>query len=247
MSSTVLPNQADAREKREQVAEMFDNISGSYDRLNHILSFGIDRGWRKKLIRDLVRKTPATVLDVATGTGDLAIEIARALPAVRVTGADISKGMLEVGKVKIQERNLAGRIEMIVADSEALPFPDASFDGVVAAFGVRNFQNPLAGLAEMRRVLKPGGFLGILEFGKPANPLFAALYSFYFLQILPRVGRLLSKHSSAYTYLPESVNNFPFGPAFTRLMTEAGFAQAAHTSLTFGVCMYYTATKAPSV
>lgn len=245
MSSTVLPNQTDARQKREQVAEMFNDISGSYDRLNHILSFGIDRGWRRKLIRDLVRKSPAAVLDVATGTGDLAIEIARSLPAVRVTGADISKGMLEVGKVKIVERGLQGRIEMILADSEALPFPDNSFDGVVAAFGVRNFQNPLAGLSEMRRVLKPGGFLGILEFGKPANPAFAALYSFYFLKILPLVGRLVSKHHRAYTYLPESVNSFPYGQAFTRLMAEAGFAQADHKPLTFGVCMYYTATKAP--
>lgn len=241
----VVPNSADAREKREQVAEMFDSISPSYDRLNHILSLGIDRGWRSKLIRDLVRNNPISILDVATGTGDLAIEIARSLPSVMVTGADISKGMLDVGRTKIKARNLQGRIEMIVGDSENLPFSDNNYDGVVAAFGVRNFQNPGAGLAEMCRVLKPGGFLGILEFGKPANPVFAGLYSFYFRKILPLVGRLVSRHQSAYTYLPESVNSFPYGNAFVDLLKESGFAQAQYKPLTFGVCMYYTATKAP--
>lgn len=243
--ATVLPNSADAREKREQVAEMFDDISGSYDRLNHILSLGIDRGWRARLIRDLVKHNPAAVLDVATGTGDLAIEIARAAPDCTITGADISKGMLDVGRQKIQGRGLQDRITMLVGDSEALPFADHSFDGVVAAFGVRNFQNPGAGLAEMSRVLKPGGFLGILEFGKPANPAFGALYSFYFRKILPLIGRLLSKHSTAYTYLPESVNSFPYGDRFVQLMSEAGFDKGAFRPLTFGICMYYTATKAP--
>jgi demethylmenaquinone methyltransferase/2-methoxy-6-polyprenyl-1,4-benzoquinol methylase len=243
----IVPNRADTRQKREQVAEMFDNISGSYDRLNHILSFGIDRGWRAKLIRDLVRNNPTSVLDVATGTGDLAIEIARSVPGVLVTGADISKGMLDVGRIKIKQRNLQDRIQMIVGDSEQLPFADNQFDGVVAAFGVRNFQHPVLGLAEMCRVLKPGGFLGILEFGKPANPLVARLYSFYFLKILPLVGRLVSKHQSAYTYLPESVNSFQYGNAFVDLMKQAGFAQAAYKPLTFGVCMYYTATKSQSI
>ena len=239
----ILPYGEGKGDKKLQVAEMFDNISGNYDRLNRILSLGIDIGWRNTLVRK-VRKSPHNqILDVATGTADLAITLARQLDVEFVTGVDISEGMLEVGREKVTKKALGKLIALKYGDSEDLQYSEASFDLVTVAFGVRNFQNLKIGLAEMRRVLKPSGKVAILEFSKPNNIVFGAIYKLYFNYVLPVVGQLISKDIAAYTYLPESVNHFPAGKAFGAVLAEVGYKNIEIYPLTFGVCSLYIAEK----
>jgi len=240
---TVLPDTGSAQSKRDQVAEMFNNIAGNYDFLNHFLSLGIDKIWRKKAIATIASAAPQHILDVATGTGDLAIAAADKMPAVHVTGVDIAVQMLEEGKKKIHTRGLDSRIVMDKADSESLPFTNGKFDAVMCAYGVRNFEHLEAGLKEMQRVLRPGGRLAILEFSRPRSFPFRQLYGFYFRYMLPLIGRLVSKHSRAYTYLPESVQAFPDGEQFCALLRRCGFKDPVAKPLTFGVTTLYVAGK----
>ena len=221
---------------------MFDNISSKYDFLNHFLSLGVDYSWRKK-VRKIIAKSGATrILDVATGTGDLAIEMSK-IPNTTFTGVDISNGMLEIGRVKLKQMALNQRIEMLQADSENLPFGNGTYDAVTVSFGVRNFENLDKGLAEMCRVLKDHGTMVVLEFSKPTNPVFSRLYWFYFKYILPRLGRLFSKDARAYTYLPQSVAAFPEGEEFAQRAKQAGFTGVTIHPLTFGICTLYHCVK----
>lgn len=238
----VKPNPASKATKKQQVEQMFDNISPRYDFLNHFLSLGIDYSWRKKVRKKVAKFQPATLLDVATGTADLAIELSK-IPGLKITGVDISQGMLDFGDVKLKQRNLQGRIVLQQADSENLPFADASFDAVTVSFGVRNFENLDKGLGEMCRVLKPGSPMMVLEFSKPTNPVFSRLYWFYFKYILPRLGKLLSKDATAYTYLPQSVAAFPEGEEFVSRAKSAGFSSVNYRPLTFGICTLYQCVK----
>lgn len=194
--------------KKTRVREMFDSIAPRYDLLNHLLSFGVDRLWRRRMVGVVAAGTPAAILDVAAGTGDVAVALARRLPAARITGIDLSGEMLAVGRGKVARRGLCDRIELVQGDAEQLSFPDGTFDAVTIGFGIRNFGSIEAGLAEAFRVLRPGGRLCILEFSTPRGRCFGPLYRFYFHRILPLVGRLISKDDSAYTYLPESVDHF---------------------------------------
>lgn len=228
--------------KKEQVAVMFDNIAGNYDFLNHFFSMGIDKLWRRKVVKLLKAEHPKHILDVATGTGDLAIAAMGASPE-KVTGIDISVGMLEKGREKVHRLHLDQRISLQYGDSEAIEFADDTFDAITVAFGVRNYQNLDKGLAEMRRVLKPGGTLIVLEFSKPTNWLFRQLYYFYFCTVLPFIGKLVSKDPRAYTYLPESVRAFPDGEVFAERLRDAGFKNVSCTPLTFGISTIYRARK----
>lgn len=221
---------------------MFNNISRNYDFLNHFLSLGIDRGWRKKAIRLLRPLSPKIMLDVATGTGDFAIQ-ALDLNPDKVIGVDISDGMLEVGRKKIQQRQLSSKVELLQGDSENLQFEENKFDGVTVGFGVRNFENLEKGLAEILRVMKPGAMLVILEFSKPKAFPFKQVYNFYFKGILPKLGRIVSKDKSAYTYLPESVDAFPDGKDFENILQKVGFKNTTCEPLTFGISSVYTARK----
>jgi demethylmenaquinone methyltransferase/2-methoxy-6-polyprenyl-1,4-benzoquinol methylase len=243
MSKTVTPYNSQQATKKEQVADMFNNISGTYDFLNHFMSLGIDIIWRKKAINELKKDQPKHILDVATGTGDFAFEALGMLNPEKITGVDISEGMLEIAKQKIAKRNLADKFSVRTGDSEKLPFDSNSFDAVTVAYGVRNFENLEAGLADMFRVLKPGGKAVILEFSKPKGFPIKQLYSFYFNYITPSIGKLFSKDSRAYSYLPESVAAFPDGKSFVTLMDKVGYKQTKHRSLTFGICSIYTGIK----
>lgn len=240
--SAVVPYQNDPRAKKQQVARMFDNISGRYDFLNHFLSLGIDVLWRKKAIRLLREFHPKRMLDVATGTGDFAIE-ALSLNPDKVTGVDISEGMLEVGRKKLKERKLDTRIELRSGDSEKLPFEDNFFDAVIVAFGVRNFENLELGLKEMLRVVKPGGNVVILEFSKPSKFPMKQLYNLYFTAILPSIGRWISRDNSAYRYLPESVKAFPDGNKFLEVLASLGYKNPKCDPLTFGISSLYWGSK----
>jgi demethylmenaquinone methyltransferase/2-methoxy-6-polyprenyl-1,4-benzoquinol methylase len=222
---------------------MFDNISEKYDFLNHVLSMNIDKAWRKKTVKHISTVAPSKVLDVATGTGDLAIAISKGTSAEKIIGLDLSQGMLDVGIQKIAKRNLNDRIEMVKGDSEKLPFSDNYFDAITVAFGVRNFENLELGLSEMLRVLRPGGKIGILEFSQPSKSPFKQLYHFYFKNILPGLGKLVSKDNSAYTYLPDSVQAFPYGQEFVDIMNKVGYKGSVCEPLTFGISSLYTATK----
>ncbi len=228
--------------KKEQVARMFDNIAGKYDFLNHFFSVGIDKRWRKKAIASLREHSPSDILDVATGTGDFAIETAKINPR-HITGVDISAGMLEVGRKKILERGLADLIDFVQADSEDLPFTDESFDAITVSFGVRNFQNLKRGLSEMHRVLRPGGRLIILEFSKPRKFPLKQGYFAYFKYIMPTIGRLVSKDKSAYRYLPQSVLAFPEGKTFENILHTIGFEVLPTRTLTGGIASIYSARK----
>lgn len=225
--------------KAEQIREMFDKIAPRYDLLNHLLSLGIDRGWRKRLVSSASRSNPQSILDVATGTGDLALMLRRQTSAT-ITGVDISTGMLEVGRAKAAGLD---RITFASADAENLPMPDASFDTVTAAFGVRNFENLERGMTEMCRVLKPEGELYVLEFAMPEKKLLGKLYRFYFRSVLPKVGRMISGDSRAYTYLPESVGEFPYGTRFAELLTRCGFRNVEMQELMGGIAIIYKAIK----
>jgi demethylmenaquinone methyltransferase/2-methoxy-6-polyprenyl-1,4-benzoquinol methylase len=238
----VVPYKEDPGAKKQQVARMFNRISGRYDFLNHFLSLGIDILWRKKAIRLLKDEHPKQILDVATGTGDFAIE-ALALNPDRVIGVDISEGMLDVGRAKLTQRKLDKRIELRTGDSENLPFEDNIFDAVIVAFGVRNFENLEAGLKEMHRVLKPGGTVVILEFSKPSKFPMKQLYNAYFTAILPTIGRLISRDDSAYRYLPESVQAFPDGNEFLNVLSGTGFKNPKCDPITFGISSLYWGSK----
>ncbi len=239
---TVTPYKDKHLTKKQQVEQMFDNISPKYDFLNHFLSLGIDIAWRKKAIKLLSEVSPTTILDIATGTGDFAIESLKLDPK-EVIGVDISEGMLEKGREKIRNKKYDGIISLRKGDSEALSFEDNYFDGVIVAFGVRNFENLEKGLSEMLRVTREGGKIVILEFSKPGIFPFKQLYNFYFKAILPLVGRSISSDSSAYTYLPESVQQFPDGEDFTNVLVKLGYRQVQCKPLTFGISSIYTGIK----
>lgn len=243
MSKTVRPYQDSSATKKEQVASMFNNISGTYDFLNHFLSLGIDMIWRKMAIRELTTSKPSTILDVATGTGDFAFEAIKILKPAKIIGVDISEGMLGIADEKIRKRGLQDVFEIRLGDSEKLLFDNDTFDAVTVAFGVRNFEDLEKGLSDMLRVLKPGGKVVILEFSKPKVFPVKQAYNFYFKYITPTIGKLFSKDSSAYTYLPESVAAFPDGKDFVSLMQKVGFADTKHRPLTFGICSIYTGVK----
>ena len=238
----VVPYKEEKAGKKEQIAKMFNNISHRYDFLNHLLSMGIDRVWRKTAIRRLKPLRPANILDVATGTGDFAIQ-ALSLEPQKVTGIDISEGMLDMGRKKVEKLKLSHKIELLKGDSENLQFAENTFDAVTVGFGVRNFEDLEKGLGEIRRVLKPGAMLVVLEFSRPRKFPMRQLYNFYFKNILPGLGRLISSDKSAYTYLPESVEAFPDGMDFENVLRKVGFKETACESLTFGISSIYTARK----
>jgi demethylmenaquinone methyltransferase / 2-methoxy-6-polyprenyl-1,4-benzoquinol methylase len=239
---TVLPYKEEQSGKKAQVAKMFNNISRHYDFLNHFLSLGIDKAWRKKAIGLLRPLNPKEILDVATGTGDFALQ-ALSLRPDKVTGIDISEGMLEIGKKKIQQRGLTAKVELYRGDSENMLFEENKFDAVTVGFGVRNFENLEKGLIEILRVMKPGAMLVVLEFSRPRRFPFRQIYNFYFKTILPKIGRLISKDKSAYTYLPESVEAFPDGTDFENILKKVGFKNTTCAPLTFGISSIYTARK----
>ena len=239
---TVLPYKDLKLGKKEQVAKMFDNISHKYDFLNHFLSLGIDIYWRKKAIKLLSSSKPKYILDIATGTGDFAIEALHLLPD-KVIGVDISAGMLKYGNEKIVKLGLQHKIELILGDSEKLPFDDNTFDAITVSFGVRNFENLEKGLIDMFRVLKPGGKALVLEFSKPRSFPMKQLYNFYFKNILPVLGKMFSKDNTAYTYLPESVNAFPDGEDFLKVFENSGFKKTKCIPLTFGISSIYIGEK----
>jgi demethylmenaquinone methyltransferase / 2-methoxy-6-polyprenyl-1,4-benzoquinol methylase len=237
-------NQQNLKEdKKTAVASMFDSIAWRYDFLNHFLSFGIDRLWRRRAVRIISGycRNPR-ILDVATGTGDLAIAALTLNPS-KITGIDISQRMLEIGKEKIKRKGYTGKIELITGDSENIPFDDNVFDVAMVAFGVRNFSDPIKGLSEMRRVMINGGMIMVLEFSKPAGFPFRPLYNFYFTNILPFFGKLFSKDKAAYRYLPDSVMKFPDNDEFLKMLTIAGFSGTKQIKLTGGVASIYTGVK----
>ena len=242
MNEDIKPYEKEGLGKKEQVALMFDNISHNYDLLNHLLSLGIDIQWRKKAIKLLSSVNPKTILDVATGTADFAIQ-SLSLEPEKVIGIDISDGMLEIGREKIKKKNLDHIITLEEGDSENLRFKDNNFDAVIVAFGVRNFENLENGLTNMFRVLKKDGKVIILEFSKPTTFPFKQIYNFYFNSILPTIGKLISKDNSAYTYLPESVEAFSGGAKFLDILNKAGFNHTECIPLTFGICSIYTGIK----
>lgn len=238
----VVPYKEEKASKKEQVARMFDNISHRYDFLNHFLSLGIDKGWRKKAIRFLEPFKPKVILDVATGTGDFALQ-ALTLNPDKIIGVDISEGMLEVGRKKMETRGLTDKISLMKADSENLPFEENKFDAVIVSFGVRNFENLILGLQEIFRVMKPGASLVVLEFSHPTKFPFKQGFNFYFNFILPKLGSWISRDKAAYSYLPESVQAFPDGENFVKILKEVGYKEVACKSLTFGISSIYTAQK----
>ncbi len=237
-----LPYKKSTQSKKEQVEEMFDNISHRYDALNHILSLNIDKIWRRRTIKKLKAYDPSIILDIATGTGDFAVAAAK-LKDVEITGIDISEGMLNIGRKKIIKKGLERRINFLKADSEKLPFEANSFDSAIVGFGVRNFENLEKGLSEINRVIKPGGQFFVLEFSSPTKAPFKQLYWFYFKRILPFIGRLISKDERAYTYLPESVNEFPDGDVFLAILAKTGFIKNKCYRQTFGIASIYEAHK----
>ena len=230
-------------EKAQQVEQMFDNIAPTYDKLNHRLSWDIDRGWRRKAISQLQPHAPKTLLDIATGTGDFAILAAQMLKPDRLVGADISEGMMEIGREKVKRLGLQDVISFEREDCTALSYPDASFDAVTAAFGIRNFADLDQGLREMCRVLKPGGHLSIVELTTPPQFPMKQLFRVYSHTILPVYGRLISRDGSAYSYLTKTIEAFPQGERMVEILKSAGFREAGFRRLTFGICTMYFATK----
>lgn len=221
---------------------MFDTISGDYDNLNRVISFGIDIKWRKKVVKLVKEKQPKTILDIATGTGDLAINLAET-DATKIVGLDISSGMLDIGREKIKKKGLKQKIDMVLGDSENMPFNDDTFDAITVAFGVRNFETLENGLKEILRVLKPNGIFVILETSMPDKAPYKQGYNFYTKNILPLIGRIFSKDRSAYKYLCESASVFPYGEALNNILREIGFTNVEDLPQTFGVATIYTASK----
>ncbi len=241
MNSKVTPYK-DTRGKKEQVAEMFDNVSGNYDFLNRLLTFGIDMKWRRLVVKTVAKNNPKHLLDIATGTGDFVIMLSK-LNAEKIVGLDISRGMLDIGIDKVKKKKLEGLIDMVQGDSEQLPFENASFDAITVGFGVRNFENLDKGLQEIYRVLRPGGILVILETSQPEGFLMKPLFKFYSKYIIPTIGKLFSKDKRAYDYLPESAAAFPYGERFNNILQKNGFINTTNKPLTFGIASMYTATK----
>ena len=241
MSKVVTPYSKESG-KKEQVEEMFDNIAGRYDMLNRLLSFGIDRRWRKKAIKVLVEDKPEIMLDVATGTGDFALDALK-LDPVRIDGLDLSAEMIAIGRKKIAKKGLQDKIHFHKGDSENIPFESNTYDAATVSFGVRNFEDLPKGLREIGRVLKPGKKLVVLEFSKPKGWFFKTIFSFYFKRILPTIGRWFSGDKRAYTYLPESVDAFPYGQEFLDIFKEAGFENLGFKPLMTGVCTVYWGEK----
>lgn len=242
MSKQITPYKDSSLGKKEQVTKMFDNISGNYDELNRVISLGIDMKWRKKVVKVVSDKNPKTILDIATGTGDLVIMMANS-SAEKIIGLDLSAGMLEVGKEKIKQKNLSDKIDMIQADSENIPFEDNYFDAITVSFGIRNFENLEKGLSEIYRVLKPGGIFVILETSVPTKFPYKQGYFFYSKVILPIIGKIFSKDKSAYSYLSSSAANFPFGEKLNNILRKVSFIECKAIPQTFGVATIYTATK----
>ncbi len=238
-----MPFKDSKMDKKGQVAEMFDQIAFRYDFLNRFLSGGIDRFWRRKAIRELQGIHPGFILDVATGTGDVAIMMAKYLHPRKITGIDISEGMMAIGREKIAKLGLQGTIELLKGDSESIQFEDNRFDAVTVAFGVRNFENLEKGLHEMLRVLKPGGKLVILEFSKPRSRAFKGIYNLYMKRITPGIGKLVSRHGEAYQYLNESVRAFPEGNDLLEIIEKAGFKSTYLRRLSLGICTLYCGQK----
>lgn len=242
MSEKVTPYKDSTLGKKEQVTQMFDTISGNYDNLNRVISFGIDVKWRKKVLKIVSDKKPKVILDIATGTGDLAILMAQT-NAEKIIGLDISAGMLEVGKKKVEEKNLSNVIELVLGDSENMPFDDNYFDAITVGFGVRNFENLEKGFAEILRVLKPNGVFVILETSVPDKFPYKQGYNFYSKNILPLIGKLFSKDNDAYGYLSESAAAFPYGEALNNILRKTGFIDVVAMPQTFGVATIYSASK----
>ncbi len=242
MSKNVTPYKNSTLGKKEQVTQMFDTISENYDGLNRVISFGIDVKWRKKVLQLVAQKNPKTILDIATGTGDLAILLSKT-NAQKIIGLDLSAGMLEIGKKKVEEKNLQNKIEMVLGDSENIPFADNYFDAITVSFGIRNFETLEKGLSEILRVLKPNGIFVILETSVPTRFPYKQGYGFYTKYILPLIGKLFSKDNVAYGYLSESANNFPFGEKLNNILQKIGFIEVKHSPQTFGVATIYSASK----
>jgi demethylmenaquinone methyltransferase/2-methoxy-6-polyprenyl-1,4-benzoquinol methylase len=240
---TIVPFKDSTDSKKEQVEKMFDKIAFRYDFLNHFLSAGIDVGWRKKAIEQLKPLDPKSVLDVATGTGDMAILTNKLLTPEKIIGIDISEGMLEIGKKKIAKLGLQQRIELLKGDSETILFDNNSFDAVTVAFGVRNFQDLELGLTEIKRVLKPGGKLVVLEFTKPKLPVIKNFYNFYLNLIAPTIGSVISKNKDAYRYLNDSVQKFPEGKDFVQILNKLGYKNASCKTLSLGISSIYCGEK----
>jgi demethylmenaquinone methyltransferase/2-methoxy-6-polyprenyl-1,4-benzoquinol methylase len=242
MSQKITPYKDSSLGKKEQVAQMFDTISGNYDNLNRVISFGIDIKWRKKVLQIVAQSKPKKILDIATGTGDLAILMAQT-QADKIIGLDISAGMLEVGERKIAHKNLSKTIDMVLGDSENMPFEDNYFDAITVAFGVRNFENLEKGLSEILRVLKPNGVFVILETSVPVKTPYKQGYNFYTKNILPLIGKLFSRDNVAYGYLSESAAAFPYGEALNNIIRKTGFIDVVAMPQTFGVATIYSASK----
>ena len=238
----VKPYNAEGASKKEEVAEMFNNISKRYDFLNHFLSLGIDKLWRKKAVKQLKELNPERMLDIATGTGDFAVALLKLDPK-EIIGVDISSGMLEVGNDKMRKRGYSDKIKLILGDSENLQFDDSYFDGVTVAFGVRNFENLEKGLGEMLRVIKPGGKAVILEFSKPKKFPIKQLFGFYSKRLIPFIGKMVSKDKRAYAYLPESVEAFPEGQAFMDIMSSVGYGNVHGIPVSGGIATIYVGIK----
>ena len=242
MSEKITPYKNSALGKKLQITKMFDTISNEYDDLNRVISFGIDIKWRKKVVQIISKKKPNNILDIATGTGDLAINLTKT-DASEIIGLDISEGMLKVGRKKILKKQLDSTIKMVIGDSENLPYENNSFDAISVAFGVRNFENLEIGLAEILRVLKPKGLLVVLETSVPIKFPFKQGYYIYTKALLPMIGRLFSKDKLAYRYLSESASKFPYGQAFNNILNKIGFINSTAMPQTFGAATIYTATK----
>ena len=242
MSKIITPYQDSEKGKKEQVAQMFDTISENYDGLNKVISFGTDAKWKKRILKMVQEKQPTTILDIATGTGDLAI-LFSSTSAQEIIGLDISQGMLEIGKQKIQAKNLNDKIQMVLGDGENIPYANDYFDVITVAYGVRNFENLERGLGEILRVLKPGGQLLILETSVPTQFPFKQGYYVYTNFVMPMIGKLFSKDQKAYQYLSTSAQNFPFGEVLNNILRKIGFIDVQHLPQTMGVATIYKASK----
>lgn len=243
MEKKITPYKDSSDGKKKQVEQMFDTISENYDGLNRVISLGSDIKWRKKVIKMVAEKNPKSILDIATGTGDLAIQFAEKTSAEKIIGLDISEGMLSVARKKVLGKEISAKIEFVQADSEALPFEDNTFDAITVSFGIRNFENLEKGLSEILRVLKNGGIFVILETSVPTKFPFKQGYYFYSKNILPLVGKLFSKDKVAYKYLSESASVFPYGEKLNNILRKTGFNEVKNKPQTFGVATIYNATK----
>jgi demethylmenaquinone methyltransferase/2-methoxy-6-polyprenyl-1,4-benzoquinol methylase len=240
---SIKPFNSSEKSKKEEVEIMFDRIAGGYDFMNRFLSARIDVLWRKKAISFLKKQNPRLILDMATGTADMAILACKKINPEKIIGIDLSEGMLEIGRKKVEKEGLSSKIELRKGDAETINAPDNSFDAIMVAFGVRNFENLEKGLSELRRVLKPGGNLVILEFSKPKNGIIKAIYNWYMSKLAPGLAKQFKQDKEAYSYLNKSANAFPDRELLTHLLSKQGFTDANYSSLTMGICCLYTARK----